>query len=110
MRRLAAASPTAATAKANKPSSTIDVATSLMGQWRPKCIAAKGHYSITSGRGEDQRWDGKAKRLGSFEVDYRVVPCRRLHRQVGRLLAPQDAINLARRAAELVPDIRHIGD
>ena len=44
----------------------------------------------------------KAERLGGLEVDHQLVLGRRLHRQVGRLLALEDAIDVAGGASELV--------
>jgi hypothetical protein len=44
----------------------------------------------------------EAERLGSLEIDHQLVFYRGLHRQVGRLLALQDASGItANRAAEL---------
>jgi hypothetical protein len=50
------------------------------------------------GAGEQRWWHVEAERLGSFEVDRQLEPCRRLHREVGRLLALEDAIDVAGRA------------
>ena len=44
----------------------------------------------------------KAERLGRFEIDYQLVFGRRLHRQVGWLLALEDAVDIAGRAPVLV--------
>jgi hypothetical protein len=47
-------------------------------------------------------------RMGSrsgFEVDDEFVLARRLHRKVGRLLAPEDAIDVASRTSLLVDEI-----
>ena len=52
----------------------------------------------------------EAERLGGLEIDHQFVLGRRLHRQVGGLLALEDAIDVAGRAAVLVDDIRPIGD
>ena len=52
----------------------------------------------------------EAERFGGLEVDHQLVFGRRLHRQVGRLLALEDAIDVAGREAVLVDDIRPIGD
>ena len=57
------------------------------------------------GAGEQRRRHGKAERLGGLEVDHQFVLGRRLHRQVGGLLALENAIDVAGRAPELVePD------
>ena len=47
------------------------------------------------------------ERLGGLEVDHQLVPSRRLHRQVGRLLALEDAVDVARRAPILVDKSAH---
>ena len=39
----------------------------------------------------------EAERLGGLEVEHRLVPGRRLHRQVGRLLPLEDAVEPAAR-------------
>ena len=52
----------------------------------------------------------EAERLGGLEIDRKLVLGRRLHRQVGRLLALEDTIDVAGRAAKLVDEIRSIRD
>jgi hypothetical protein len=47
------------------------------------------------GGGQQRFWYCKTERLGGFQVDHRLVFRRRLHRQVGRLLALEDAIDVA---------------
>ena len=47
--------------------------------------------------------------LGGLAVDRKFVLGRRLHRQVGRLVALEDAVDVARRALALVEEIRPIG-
>ena len=47
------------------------------------------------GAGEQRRRHREAERLGGLEVDHQLVLGRRLHRQVGRLLALEDAIDVA---------------
>ena len=59
---------------------------------------------------EHGRRDGEAKRLGGLEVQHQLVPRRRLHRQVGGLLALEDAIDIAGRAPGQVDQIGPIGD
>ena len=54
------------------------------------------------GAGEHAGGIVEAERLGGLEVDHQLVLGRRLHRQVGRLLALEDAIDVAGRAAVLV--------
>ena len=45
-----------------------------------------------------------------LEIDHQLVLGRRLHRQVGWLLALEDAIDVAGRAPVLVDNIRPVGD
>src|SRR5262245_44580240 len=52
----------------------------------------------------------EAERLGGREVDYKLILGRRLHWQVGRLLALEDAIDIAGCASELFDQIRPIRD
>jgi hypothetical protein len=47
------------------------------------------------GAGEQGLRHGQAKRFGGLEVDHQLVLGRRLHRQVGGLLAPENAIDIA---------------
>jgi hypothetical protein len=87
------------------------------GQMQEMSSAGKFHFEppFTSfdhlvGAGE-QRWRHlEAERFGSFEVDYQLVFGRRLNRQVGRLLALEDAINVADRRTELAHDVGSVGD
>ena len=53
-------------------------------------------------RGRARRRHVEAERLGGLEVDHQLVLGRRLHRQVGRLLALEDAIDVAGRVPVLV--------
>jgi hypothetical protein len=46
----------------------------------------------------------------AVEVDHQLVFGRRLHWKVGRLFALEDAVDVAGRAAELIGEIRPIGD
>ena len=63
-------------------------------------------YSITSSaRASSDAGTVKADRLRGPEIDHQLVLGRRLHRQIGRFLALEDAVNVARRAAELVGQI-----
>src|SRR3974377_1574656 len=60
------------------------------------------------GAGEHRGRHVEADRLGSLEVDHQFVFGRRLHRQVGWLLAPHDALDQAGCASELVELVRPI--
>ena len=62
------------------------------------------------GASEQRRRHVEAKRLGGFEVDHQIVLCWRLHRQVGRLLALEDAVDVAGCAPVLVDLISSIRD
>src|SRR3954462_14650572 len=52
---------------------------------RQLCLAHSFDHLV--GAGEQRRWQVEADRLGGFEVYHQFVLCRRLHREVGRLLA-----------------------
>jgi hypothetical protein len=56
------------------------------------------------------RVDGGYKhRFGGLEIDHKLIFRRRLHRQVDRLLALEDAIDLGASATELVNKIGTVG-
>src|SRR5262249_51786090 len=60
--------------------------------------------------GAQRRRHLKAERLGCLEVDHQLVLGRRLHRKVGRLLALEDAVDVAGGAPASVEVISPIGD
>src|SRR5262245_53716503 len=79
---------------------------SAMGQKRTSCYS----FDHLVGAREQRRWHGQAKRLGSLEVEHKLVFGRRLHRKIGRLLALEDAVDVAGCGAVLVDIICAIGD
>ena len=60
------------------------------------------HSITSSARASSVGGTVEAERLGGLEIDHQLVLGRRLHRQVGRLLALEDAIDVAGRAPVLV--------
>src|SRR5262249_40646114 len=55
-----------------------------------------------------RRRHGDAERVGGLEVDDELILGRRLHRQVGRFLALEDAIDVSCRASVLIDRISSI--
>jgi hypothetical protein len=55
-------------------------------------------FDYLVGAGEQPGWDVEAECLGSLEIDDQLVIGRRLHWQLGRLLAFKDPIDVAGRA------------
>src|SRR6516164_8640844 len=76
------------------------------------CTAAKQASSLDYlvGAGEQRVRDGEAERPGRRHVDHQIVLGRCLHRQVARLLALEDTVDVAGRAPILVDRVRGIGD
>ena len=68
------------------------------------------HSITSSARASSGRRNVEAERLGGLEVDDQLVLGRRLHRQVGRLLALEDAVDVAGGASILVDQVRPVGD
>ena len=71
---------------------------------------APPHSITSSARASSVGGTVEAERLRGLEIDDQLVLGRRLHRQVGRLLALENAVDVAGRAAVLVEKIRPIGD
>ena len=69
----------------------------------------RSHSITSSARASSGRRHVEAERLGGLEIDHQLVLGRRLHRQVGRLLAPEDTIDVAGRAAVLVEVVEAVG-
>ena len=66
-------------------------------------------YSITSSaRASSDRRHREAERLGGLEVDDQLVLGRRLDRQIGGLLALEDAVNVAHGGAPLINLVRPV--
>jgi hypothetical protein len=63
----------------------------------PGCVEQRGRHI-------------EAERFGGLEVDHQLVFCRRLHRQVGGLLALEDAIDITGGAAVKFVDVDPIGN
>ena len=70
----------------------------------------RSHSITSSARASSDRRHFEAKRLGGLQVDDQFVLGRRLHRQIGRLLALEDAIDIAGRAPVLIDEVRPVGD
>ena len=82
----------------------------------PRCplSANNGHrpalFDHLVGASKQRRRHGEAERLGGLEVNREVILCWRLHRQIGRLLTLEDAVDVAGRAPVLAGDVGPIGD
>src|SRR6516162_7056180 len=77
---------------------------------RPQAAIKAGLFNHLVGAGEQRRRHVEAERLGSREVDHQFVFDRRLHRQVGWLLALEDTVDVAGGTAILVTQIAPVGD
>src|SRR6516164_977040 len=61
------------------------------------------------GATEQQRWHVEVQRFGGLEIDDQFKLCRRLDREVGRLLALEDAVDVLWHLAKLFDIIRTVG-
>src|SRR5262249_8496088 len=80
-------------------------------------MSALGHKRTSSrsldhliGASKQSCWHIKTEGLGGLEIDHQFVLGRHLHREVARLFALEDAIDVAGRPTELVDRIRPVGD
>ena len=71
---------------------------------------APSHSITSSARASSDGGTVEAERLRGLEIDHQLVLGRRLHRQVGGLLALEDAIDVACRLSVLIDSDRPIGD
>ena len=72
--------------------------------------ASQQAYSITSSaRASSGGGTFEVERLGGLEVDDQFILGRRLHRQVCRLFAFEDTVDVTGRAPELVEDVCPVG-
>ena len=82
-----------------------DDAVILVDKVRPNRVADSKLHSITSSaRASSVGGTVEAERLGGLEVDHQLVFGRRLHRQIGWLLALEDAVDVAGRVPILVDE------
>jgi hypothetical protein len=68
----------------------------------PEVVASFDHFV---GAGEQRGRNSEAEGLRGFEIDDERILCRRLHRKVDRLLAHEDAVDIARGPTELVEEV-----
>src|SRR5262249_52843262 len=62
------------------------------------------------GAGEQRRRRLDAEGLRSFEIDDKLVLCRRLHRQIGWLLALEDAVHVSGGETKLLNTVGTVGN
>jgi hypothetical protein len=67
-------------------------------------------FDYLIGTCEQRRRHGETKRLCGLEIDRQFVLGRCLHRQVGRLFAFEDAVDVARRSPKWIGRIWPVGD
>src|SRR6516164_7956703 len=62
------------------------------------------------GEREQPIGDFETERLSGLDIDYQLVLGRHLHRQVGRFLAPEDTIDVAGSATQLIDSAGAVAD
>jgi len=62
------------------------------------------------GAGEQRLRHGEPECLRGFQIDDKFILGRRLHGEIGRFLAFENAIDIAGRAPELIGKTRSVGD
>ena len=62
------------------------------------------------GAGEQCWRDSDTELFCRLEIDHQFILGRRLHREVGRLLALEDAVDIASGAPTMIEEIRPVGD
>src|SRR4051794_11965059 len=77
---------------------------------RPHFLQTPFLFDYHVGTREQRRRKFEAQRLRGLEIDRQLVLGWRLHRQIGRLLALEDTIDVTSREPELIDKISPIGD
>jgi hypothetical protein len=80
---------------------------------RRKCSAINRHnqqlFDLLVGAQQNRWGHGKTERLGGLEVHDHFEFCRKLHREIARLLAAQDAIDIGGGATPVVYPVVSVG-